>query len=105
MADPLRLFIESTHKFGHLSADTLTLCAHDRPFYGLHEPLAQLREHHEERLQAAGEECDTPTHDIDTLPELFPRKHDQLGNASMRERWCKYVNIPVVPDPQKTKTK
>src|SRR3546814_18928122 len=58
------------------SADTLTLCAHDRPFYGLHERLAQLREHHEERLQAAWEACDTPKHAIDMLPVLFRRKLD-----------------------------
>src|SRR3546814_20775368 len=81
MADPLRLFIESTHKFGHLSAATLTLCAHDRPFYGLHERLAQLREHHEERLQAAWEACDTPTHALDMPPVLFRRKLDLLQQS------------------------
>ena len=76
LADPLRLFIESTHKFGHLAHETLTLCAHDRPFYGLHERLEQLRDHHEERLQAAWEACVTPQTAIDMLPVLFRRKLD-----------------------------
>lgn len=76
LADPLRLFMESTHKFGHLAPDTLTLCAHDRPFYGLHQRLVQLREHHEERLETAWEACATPKHAIDMLPVLFRRKLD-----------------------------
>src|SRR3546814_2948894 len=50
------------------------VCSSD--LYGLHERLAQLREHHEERLQAAWEACDTPKHAIDMLPVLFRRKLD-----------------------------
>ena len=35
-----------------------------------------MREHHEERLQAAWEACSTPQHAIDMLPVLFRRKLD-----------------------------
>lgn len=75
-ADPLRLFLDSTLRFGGLPKDTLTLCAHDRPFRGLHARLAQLREHHRARLDAAWTDCTTPKHAVDMLPVLFSRPLD-----------------------------
>ncbi len=73
-ADPLRLFLESTHRFAGLRADTLTLCSHDRPFYNLHERLAQLRDHHDVRLDDAAEFCSEPRSAVDMMPILFRRK-------------------------------
>lgn len=75
-ADPLRLFLESTLRFAGLRADTLTLCAHDRPFLNLHERLGQLREHHQERLDAAWRACDVPKTALELLPVLFSRPLD-----------------------------
>jgi len=75
-ADPLRLFLDSTHAFATLPQDTLTLPSHDRPFYRLHERLAQLREHHRMRLDDAWDACRIPQHAIDMLPVLFHRPLD-----------------------------
>jgi glyoxylase-like metal-dependent hydrolase (beta-lactamase superfamily II) len=50
LADPLRLFLQSLSKYGHLPADCLTLPSHGKPFTGLHTRIAQLRDHHDKRL-------------------------------------------------------
>ena len=75
-ADPLRLFLAANTRFAGLPPNTLTLCAHDRPFLRLHERLDQLREHHQVRLDAAWEACTTPKHAVDMLPVLFWRPLD-----------------------------
>ena len=75
-ADPLRLFLAANMGFAELPADTLTLCAHDRPFRNLHQRLQQLRDHHQERLDAAWDACSTPKHALDMLPVLFSRPLD-----------------------------
>ena len=71
--DPLRLFLASTHLFAHCDPETLVLCSHDRPFRRLHERLAQLREHHEVRLDDAAAACVRPSTPVDLMPVLFKR--------------------------------
>lgn len=81
--DPLRLYLESLKKFRPVAADALVLPSHDRPFYGLHERIDALCEHHRERLDAAFDACSTPLTARDLIPHLFHRKLDQhqLGFA------------------------
>jgi glyoxylase-like metal-dependent hydrolase (beta-lactamase superfamily II) len=81
--DPLRLFLESFEKFRDLPDDTFVLPSHDRPFYGLHDRLDALRDHHAERLEAAFGACAEPATAIEMIPVLFHRKLDahQLGFA------------------------
>ncbi len=81
--DPLRHFIESFDRFGHLPGDCFVLPSHNRPFYGLPERLAFLREHHRERLDMARDYCTEPKTAIDLLPVLFKRRLDghQIGFA------------------------
>lgn len=74
--DPLQQFLDSTRAFAHLPDDTFTLCSHDRPFYGLHERLAQLRDHHRVRLDDGCEALAEPRHAIDLLPVFFHRPLD-----------------------------
>lgn len=57
-----------------LPADTLVLPAHNTPFYGLHERLRYLIEHHEEHLLALEEACvAAPLSAMELLPVLFKR--------------------------------
>ena len=56
-ADPLAEFLASTERFADLAPDTLTLPAHGAPFVGMHERLAELIAHHEERLALALAAC------------------------------------------------
>ncbi|MFA4914215.1 MAG: MBL fold metallo-hydrolase, partial [Burkholderiaceae bacterium] len=75
--DPLRLYLESLHKYEPLPQDTLVLPSHGRPFKGLHERIQQQRDHHKERLdevvRACAEGGKTTT---DIVPIMFHRKLD-----------------------------
>jgi glyoxylase-like metal-dependent hydrolase (beta-lactamase superfamily II) len=76
-SDPLRLFLESIDKFGHLPEDTLTLPSHGKPFRGLHERIGQLHDHHRDRLAEVVEACAAaPQSAADMLPVLFKRPLD-----------------------------
>jgi glyoxylase-like metal-dependent hydrolase (beta-lactamase superfamily II) len=81
--DPLRLYLESLKKFRDVAPDALVLPSHDRPFYGLHDRLDGLAEHHEERLEAAHDACSAPLTARELIPHLFRRELDQhqLGFA------------------------
>jgi glyoxylase-like metal-dependent hydrolase (beta-lactamase superfamily II) len=74
--DPLRLFLESMHKFEGLPRDTLVLPSHDRVFVGLQTRLEQLRSHHTARLAEVEAACDTPKSAVQLLPVLFHRELD-----------------------------
>ena len=76
-ADALKLFLQSIDKFRALPADALVLPSHGRPFTGLHERIAQLHDHHRDRLQEVLDACRTRPHSAaDILPVLFPRTLD-----------------------------
>jgi glyoxylase-like metal-dependent hydrolase (beta-lactamase superfamily II) len=81
--DPLRLYLDSLHKFRDVAPDALVLPSHDRPFYGLHDRLDSLAEHHAERLEACWDACAEPATGVDLIPALFSRKMDphQMGFA------------------------
>ena len=76
-ANPLKLFLDSMHKFEPLPEDTLILPSHDRVFTGLHERLAMLRDHHALRLAELETAIETPKHAAEILPVLFHRPLDE----------------------------
>lgn len=49
--NPLRAWMDSLERLRQLPANTLVLPSHQGVFYGLHERLAQVREHHELQFQ------------------------------------------------------
>lgn len=74
--NPLRDWLQSHERFlENLPSDALVLPAHNAPFYGLHERLRFLIEHHEEHLLALEEACleGEPTA-LELLPALFKRE-------------------------------
>jgi glyoxylase-like metal-dependent hydrolase (beta-lactamase superfamily II) len=76
-SDPLRLFLESIDKFLRLPPDTLTLPSHGKPFFGLHERIRQLHEHHSDRLAEVEQACArAPQSAADVLPVIFKRQLD-----------------------------
>ena len=75
-ANPLALFLDSLGRFSHLPADARVLPSHDRVFHGLHARIAQLREHHDRRLERLLEGCARPLTAFEALPFLFKRKLD-----------------------------
>jgi glyoxylase-like metal-dependent hydrolase (beta-lactamase superfamily II) len=76
-SDPLALFLTSLKRFDSLSAGTLVLPSHGKPFTGLHVRTRQLREHHDARLAEVMAACTAaPCHAADLLPVLFKRPLD-----------------------------
>ena len=76
-ADALTLFLESIDKFMPLPADTLVLPSHGKPFRGLHTRVAQLHDHHRDRLAEVVEACAArPTSAADVIPVMFKRALD-----------------------------
>jgi glyoxylase-like metal-dependent hydrolase (beta-lactamase superfamily II) len=76
-ADPLTWYLDSLRRFEECPEDTLVLPSHGRPFRGLHRRLAQLHEHHAERLGAVAAAChERPRHAAETVPIMFGREFD-----------------------------
>ena len=67
---------DQRRNFGHLPGDALVLPSHDRVFHGLHARIAQLHEHHAQRLARLLDGCREPITAFDALPLLFKRKLD-----------------------------
>jgi len=95
-ANPLDLFLTSLGRFSHLPADALVLPSHDRVFVGVHKRIAELREHHERRLERLLEGCATPITAFEALPLLFKRKLDEhqiafaMGEAIAHLHYLQY---------------
>lgn len=81
--DPLGNFVACLQRFDDLPVSTLVLPSHERPYRGIHPRLAQLREHHESRLETTLEACHAPSRAIEVMRRLFTRALDshQLGFA------------------------
>ena len=76
-ADALTLFLLSLELFLPLSENTLVLPSHGQPFVGLHERIAQLQDHHRERLVELLLACEhSPKCAHDVLGLLFKRPLD-----------------------------
>jgi glyoxylase-like metal-dependent hydrolase (beta-lactamase superfamily II) len=75
-ANPVQLYLDSLDKLKALAADTLVLPSHGKPFRGLHTRIAQLNQHHAERLAEVVAACATPQSAVDIVPIMFKRPLD-----------------------------
>ncbi len=73
-ANPLGFYLDSLPTFKPLPDDTLTLPAHNDPFFGLHARLDSLAHHHDTRLDALLAACAEPQTALTVLPHIFRRK-------------------------------
>lgn len=75
--DPLGDFLAALVTFEQqLPPDALVLPSHGMPFRGVTTRLAQLRQHHEQRLAELFAACDQPRHATELLSVLFQRQLD-----------------------------
>ena len=74
--DPLARFLDSLTAFSALAPDTLILPSHGLPFVGAHTRVAQLRAHHEARLDELVAAADKPHTAAEFVPVLFRRELD-----------------------------
>ena len=76
-ANALALFLNSIDKFEALPEDTLVLPSHGKPFVGMHTRIAQLHDHHRDRLSEVMLACtEKPCSAADIIPVLFKRAMD-----------------------------
>jgi glyoxylase-like metal-dependent hydrolase (beta-lactamase superfamily II) len=76
-ANPLQLFLDSLSRYEALPQDTLVLPSHGKPFKGLHQRIAQLRQHHQARLVEVMQACASgPKTAAQIVPVLFKRQLD-----------------------------
>jgi glyoxylase-like metal-dependent hydrolase (beta-lactamase superfamily II) len=76
-ANPLALYLASLERYRTLPADTLVLPSHGKPFTGLAQRIAQLADHHAERLAEVMAACaKAPQSAADLLGLLFKRRLD-----------------------------
>lgn len=76
-SDPLKLYLDSIARLRALPATTLVLPSHGKPFVGLHERIAQLEAHHDERLHDTLQACRAqPASAAELLQLLFRRPLD-----------------------------
>jgi glyoxylase-like metal-dependent hydrolase (beta-lactamase superfamily II) len=92
--DPLRLFLQSLQRYHSLPAQTLTLPSHGKPFHGLHQRVAQLEQHHADRLEEVRAACrQSPCSAAEIMSKMFRRPlglHEQtfaLGEALAHLHW------------------
>ena len=94
--NPLSLFLTSLGKLAHIPGDALVLPSHDRVFRGLHPRIAQLRDHHERRLERLAEGCAKPITAFEAIPLLFKRQLDDhqlmfaMGEAIAHLHYLQY---------------
>ena len=76
-ANPLPLYLDSIAALRSLPAQTLVLPSHGKPFTGMLERIAQLHQHHDERLAEVLTACAIkPCNAAELLSVLFKRKLD-----------------------------
>ncbi|NBA93731.1 MBL fold metallo-hydrolase [Pseudomonas sp. R5(2019)] len=73
LANPLGDWLNSVEQLRSVPDSVLVLPAHERPFYGLHQRLDQLRSHHEVHLRALTEQLRGPMSAAQIRPILFPK--------------------------------
>ena len=72
-ANPLQDFLASLDKFRQLPNSVLVLPSHKLPFFGLHQRITELRDHHDDRLDDTVRACSRPVTASDVVSVLFPR--------------------------------
>lgn len=71
-ADPLGDYLASFARFDTVADDALVLPSHGSPYRGIRQRIAQLREHHRERLDATVAFLRAPHSSVDLTREMFP---------------------------------
>jgi glyoxylase-like metal-dependent hydrolase (beta-lactamase superfamily II) len=97
LADPLGDYLRSLADLRRaVPDDVLVLPAHNLPFYGLHQRLADLEHHHALRCAEIAAACaDAPRTIAEILPVLFPRALDPHQTGFAFSEVLAHVNYMV----------
>lgn len=84
--NPLGLYLTSLGQFRGLSDEALVLPSHGLPFFGLHRRIAELAQHHAERLDRIIELIASPRTGTEVSASLFARAvADGQGRLALAE--------------------
>jgi glyoxylase-like metal-dependent hydrolase (beta-lactamase superfamily II) len=72
-ANPMKEYLDALTRLEALPPDTLVLPSHGLPFRSLHARLAQLRQHHQARLDDVASVVSGRTNAFAIAQEIFPR--------------------------------
>lgn len=72
-ADPLGDYLSSFAQFDGVADGTLILPSHGSPYIGIRERIAQLGEHHRERLEATAKFLAEPSTGLELSKKMFPK--------------------------------
>ena len=93
--NPLKVWMESLQRLRQLPSDTLVLPSHQGVFYGLHERLDQIREHHEhaflqikEHLGEVGQATA-----VELMLVLFPRLRSPVDRLMALGETMAHLNL------------
>lgn len=75
-ANPVQQYLTSLQDYATLPEDVLVLPSHGKPFRGAHTRIAQLQQHHQDRLAEVLAACTTPRSAYDIVPIMFRRPLD-----------------------------
>ncbi|MBU6499958.1 MAG: MBL fold metallo-hydrolase [Rhodospirillales bacterium] len=96
LADPLGAYLRSLAALRDaVPDDVLVLPAHNLPFYGLHQRLGELEDHHAQRCDAIATACDTPRTATEILPVLFHRPLDDHQTGFAFSEVLAHLNLMV----------
>ncbi|HET9915676.1 MAG TPA: MBL fold metallo-hydrolase [Candidatus Binatia bacterium] len=93
--DPLQLYLRSLKALkSGLPADALVLPGHQLPFYGLHQRIDQLVQHHHQRCEMILEACrDHPRSAAELVPLLFHHPLDPHQTSFAFSEVLAHVNF------------
>ncbi|WMW80410.1 MBL fold metallo-hydrolase [Undibacterium cyanobacteriorum] len=75
-ANPVSLYLNSLTKYADLPEQCLVLPSHGKPFQGMHKRIAQLHQHHADRLDEVLRACTVPLSANEIVPIMFKRELD-----------------------------
>lgn len=70
-ANPLKDYYDTLNKFKELPGDLSILPSHNEPFFGLHERITQLKQHHDKRLEKTFNACSNGATAWEVMQKLF----------------------------------
>jgi len=82
-SDPLADYLASFPRFDGVEPGSLVLPSHGMPYYGVHERIGELREHHRKRLAETADFLRQPRTALDLARAMFPHVEgpDNIGFA------------------------
>ncbi len=95
-ANPLAEWLHSLQQFFELPTNTMVCPAHNTPFYGLHERVTSLLQHHEDHMLALQQACVAPQTVVQLLPVLFKRKLDGMQIEMALGECVAHLNLLIV---------